>query len=424
MSLIKKMFGLRSFEELKQSADALFAAGDFGAAKIEYERAKERSKAVDAEAVKQVIEQIDRCRDALAETRIAKALDYLKLDERILALSEVENALDIAASDDLIQRALEVKEKAEREDIRNDQIEFAAQSDEDRYVTIAGSWEDEQAEEYENYEPELRTALLALDDNRIKEARERLETLLQQAKDPHYLYFEVGKARLMDGDLLQGVEAMRVFLSRIGPDEGGDMRLMAHTELARIANEARDFDAAVAHLQEAVEAMPKDPRPYLLMGNFLRQQSHLEEAIAVLEAGLNMMVACDLHPDWRLIQEIGLSYADLDDSRKAVEYLEQVVGILVARQHLDLPPESAVKLAQLHEKAGNKARAADLYALLAHGSDTANYFRYYQESGRLLAEIGVSAEARRALQRALELAPDNNEIKETIRSQLEATKEA
>jgi tetratricopeptide (TPR) repeat protein len=125
-----------------------------------------------------------------------------------------------------------------------------------------------------------------------------------------------------------------------------------------------------------------------------------------------------------LIQELGLTFADLDNPQKAIEYLEEVVSILVARQHLDLPPQTATRLAELHEKSGNKARAADLYSMLAHGSDADNYFLYYKESGRLLAEIGVTAEARRALKHALELAPDDEQVKQELRAQIEATESA
>jgi len=420
MSFIKKMFGLRSFDELKQSADTLYEAGDFGGAKIEYERAKERAKAAGDDARNQVLSRINTCRDKLAEKRIEKALDFLKMDQLALALSELENAVEIAASDEVVQRANKMIDEAQRDEIQEEPIELETQTDEERYAIIAGNWEDEQSEEYENYGSEFVAALLALDDNRVPQAREKLEKLIEQAEDPHYLYFELGKVRLLDGDLENGAEAMRQFLTRIGPDEGGNPRLVAHTELARMANEANDFEGAVAQLQAAIEAMPKDPRSYLIMGNFLRQQSHLEEATEVLKSGVNMMVACDLHPDWRLIQELGLTFADLGNPQKAIEYLEEVVSMLVARQHLDLPPEAATRLAALHEQSGNKARAADLYSMLAHGSDTDNYFIYYKESGRLLAEIGVSAEARRALQRAIELAPDDEQVKETLRSQLEA----
>jgi tetratricopeptide (TPR) repeat protein len=423
MSLIKKLFGLRSFVELKQSADALFAAGDFGAAKIEYERAKERSSETDQSTLALVVKQIDICRDEIAKNRIAKAEEFLKSNDLHLAIAELDNAADIAASDDIVQTALQLKEKAERAEVLEQNVDFHEQTDEERWVTIAGSWEEAQTEEYEKYGDALRDALLALDDNRVKEAREKLENILEQAKDPHYLYFELGKIRLLDGDLEKGAEALRTFLSRIGPEEGGDTRLMAHTELARIANEAKDFEGAIAQLQKAIESMPKDPRPYLLMGNFFRQEGHLDEAIEVLEAGLDMMVASDVNPDWRLVQELGLTYSDQEKNEKAIEYLEQVVNMLVTRHHLDLPPETTVRLAQLHEKAGNKARAADLYSMLAHGSDRANYFRYYYESGRLLADIGETEDARRALMRANEVAPNDEKVREEIKALLTSIKD-
>jgi tetratricopeptide (TPR) repeat protein len=132
-----------------------------------------------------------------------------------------------------------------------------------------------------------------------------------------------------------------------------------------------------------------------------------EDASEVLESGIEMMG--EAHPEWRLVQELGLAQMDLGNDARAIELLEHVIEVLVARQHLDLPPETAVPLAQLHERAGQPQRAADLYTMLAQGSDRQNHFRYYGEAGRLLKEIGMGGEALRMLQRARELSPEEDE---------------
>jgi tetratricopeptide (TPR) repeat protein len=241
---------------------------------------------------------------------------------------------------------------------------------------------------------------------------------LSRARDPHYLFYEVGRARLLAGDIEGGSQALDSFLKSIGPGEGGETRLSAHLELSRVAQESGNPDGAIAQLQAAVEALPQDPRPYLAMGAFLRADGHAPEAIEVLEAGVKAMDQA--RPDWRMLQELGLAFADAGQEQKAVTTIEQAIEFLISQQYLDLPPEAAARLARLHEKAGNKGRAADLFVMLARGSDRPNHFLYHREAGRLLAELGIKDEARRMLQRATELAPEDEKVRLELKAQLEA----
>src|SRR5262249_23747819 len=84
---------------------------------------------------------------------------------------------------------------------------------------------------------------------------------------------------------------------------------------------------------------------------------------------------------------------------------------LTSQKYTDLPPECAVPLARLQEKAGNKVRALDLYNMLTAGSDVANRFVYHCEAARLLGELGHHADARRMLQRAEEFLPEDAEAR-------------
>jgi tetratricopeptide (TPR) repeat protein len=418
MSIFKKLLGTRTLAQQKQEADELFAAGDYGTAKLRYERALERAGQEEAAETAAVKDRINACRDQIARAHIEKALALEKEQELELAMAELNSAAEVAASAVVVAEARRLAEEMERADAREKAAAPAPLSDEEKFVAIAGSWEDEQAEEYEHYGEELRQALLALYDERFQEARQLLEALAAHASDPHYLHYEVGRARLLTGEVESGAQALHLFLSSIGPEEGGETRLATHLELARIAEQAGDLDGAIAQLQTAIEALPRDPRPYLLMGNFLRQHGHAQEAVEVLESGLRALDQAN--PDTRTIQEIGLCYADLGQDQKAIGFLERVVEQLTARQQFDLPPEAAVVLAKLHDKVGNKGRAADLYVLLSSGSDRANYFLYYSEAGRLLAELRINDEARKMLQRATEFAPDDETVRQTLKERLQA----
>ena len=116
--------------------------------------------------------------------------------------------------------------------------------------------------------------------------------------------------------------------------------------------------------------------------------------------------------------ELGLAHAALDQHARAIEVLEDVVSHLGARLGRDLPPDCVLPLAELHEKAGNRVRALDLYSLLAAGSDVSNHFAYHRHAARLMRELGHGADARRMLQRASELAPDDAEVRAQLEREL------
>jgi tetratricopeptide (TPR) repeat protein len=383
-----------------------------------YQRLRDDLPYATSEQTQQIDVRIGECRDALAERHLQAAAELLRDRRFEEARSEIATASELAVGEHAARRADELSEEAERQMAKAEGAEQAPPSDEDRFVAIAGIWEEEQEEEYEPYGDGLRDALLLLYDDKTDQALPLLEKLLEEAPDPHYLHYEVGRARLLSGDEPGGAEELRRFLSSIGPDEGGAARLSAHVELSRLAKEAGQFEQAVEQLQAAMDAMPGDPRPYLLMGNFLRQEGHPEQAVEVLDAGIAVMG--DAHPDWRLIQEMGLARAEAGDEPGAIEMLEQVVDILASLGNLDLPPETATRLAALHEKAGQLARAADLYSMLARGSDADGRFGYYSEAGRLLAAVGMEEEARRMLVRAAELAPEDEQVREQLRARLDA----
>lgn len=406
MSFFKKLLGGKSFEDERAEGERLFSEKRWGEAKLAFDRAIEKAKSAPAEALEQTKARIAECCDALAEARLVTAEEYLNEGDEELARAELEHAAETAASTEVRRRAERRMEQLERLDARDKARDDVVVTDEDRLAALAGSWEDEQADEYEVYGQAFSDALLAMQAERASDARAALEQVLAEAEDPHYLWLELGRARLLDGDATAGTAALEEFLASIGPDEGGNSRLAAHLELARLADERDDFEGAVAQYEAAVEADDENPGTYLALGHYLRFKGHADQAVEVLEAGLPFIG--EVRPDWRVIHELGIAHADLGHDDRAVELLEEVIQIHVARSARDFPPETAVALARLHEKAGHKDRAADLFRSLADGSDRAGHFAYHREAARLLEELGLDAEARRMLQRASELAPDDD----------------
>jgi tetratricopeptide (TPR) repeat protein len=407
MSLLGKLFGARSLADERTHADALFQQQQFGAAKLAYERAQTLAK--DTPDVRQALaERVVVCRDAIAKGHLVEAERLFAQGSVDLARDELQAVTETAADPALIRAAEERMERLERAVVRAELAEGDAPSAEDRFDMIAGGFEEDQYAEYLAHGDALKQALLQLHDGQTGEARLALEEIIKTADGPRYLWFELGRARLAEGDSEGGAAALDRFLASLHAEEGGDARLLAHMELAQLVHARGDFDAAVEHYEAALTAMPEDPRPYLAMANFFRREKLLDEAIEVIEAGLEALAG--RAPDVRLWQELGLAHADAGHDAQATQWLERVVAQLSGNRQTDLPPEGALRLARLYEKSGAAARALDLYSMLAAGSDRPNLHLYHLEAARLMKSLDLKGDARRMLQRARELAPQDEAI--------------
>lgn len=400
MSFLKRLFTGPDLDLQLGEAEALVARGALGDAKLAFEKALGRAKKERPELVSTLQQRIVECCDSIAAARLEEGRRLLQAGHLDLAVEELEHALQTAVSSAPRGAIQSVLDGLQRSEVRREMQVVEAPADA-RFDLLSGGWEDDQYDEYVTHGEPLRDALLALDSGDAASAREILEALLPAAAEPRYLWFELGRARLIVGEAEPAREALTTFLGRIGPDEGGDARLVAHMELAAIHTERAELEAAIGQYQAALEAFADDPRPYLAMGSFFRHSELWEEAVEVLEAGLSVLD--ESRPDFRFWQELGLAHAGLGQDARAIELLERVVTFLTSHQQLDLPPEGTRRLAELQERAGKPERASDLFALLAAGSDRPNLGLYHLEAGRLMHGLGLDRDARRMLQRASEL---------------------
>ena len=415
MSFFKKLFGATSFEDDRREGDRLFAEGHWGQARLSYERAIEKKKGASPDDLSHCQARERACRDGLAKGRIAASEEFLAQELWELALAELEGASEIAADAEIAAEARRKADAIVRRDAR-ERFDAHTVSEDENFAAIAAGWEEEQAEEYAGYGDPLRDALAAFHRGEFEIARKGFEEILERASDPHFLYFEVGRARIASGEIQGGATALSAFIESIGPEEGGESRLAAHFELARLADERGDLEGALTEFGRALEAFGDDPRTYLALGNYLRTHRLIDEAVEVLESGL--AVLSEQRPDFRIPQELGLALADAGRNAEAIAMLEKVVELFGARKELDLPPEGTERLADLHEKTGNVRRAADLWTALTLGSNTTSHIRYYRHAARLLRALDLQEESRRMLTRALELTHDDEaqraEIEEAL----------
>ncbi len=405
MGLFKKLFTADP-AALEKKADALFAAGDFGPAKLAYE------KALDTDRTRaSLVDKIRKCTDAIARQRIDEAKKYLADGAIELATHELEGALEVAATAAIRDEAQQLLDGLEAEDALEQAVSHEM-TDEERIALIAGQWQDDQADEYEAYGQPLFDALVAMQCERFEEAREGLEAIARGAAEARYLWLEIGRARLLTEDFPGAKEALERFIGALDSQEGGDTKLAAHLALARLADEADDFEGAMSHFEGAVKALPEDYRPYLAMGGYLRGAGHAAEALDVLRTSLELSKSASV--DWRLLEELGLACEATGKPEEAKSFLEQVIEFFTQRQVRDFPVPTATTLAQLYEADGRLDRAADMFRALSQGGDRDHHALYHYEAGRLLRELGLEDEAHRMLTRAEALATQDEELREKI----------
>jgi len=413
MSLFKKFFSADP-EALEKKADALFESGDFGPAKLAYEKAiaaaPESSRAA-------LTDKVEHCTNGIARQRIDEAKAYLDQSMVELAAHELEGALEVAI-DESIQR--EARELLDGLEAKAAQSEAAAPtlSDEERVALLMGQWQDAQADEYDEYGDALLDALVAMHKENLDEALPKLEALLEDAPSPRYLWLEVGRARLLADDVKGGKEALERFLDALDDDGGGETRLVANLTLARLADDDGDFEGATRYFDSAVQALPDDYRPYLAMGAFLRDKGHGEEAVEVLRTSLELSKTSGT--DWRLLEELGLAHELAGKPEEAQKFLEQVIEFFRNHEISDYPPTTATALARVYEADGRLDRAADMYRALSQGSDREQHALYHFEAGRLLRALELEDEAHRMLTRAKALTGDDDaELGERIAALLQ-----
>ena len=253
MSLFKKLFTADP-EGLQNKADALFAAGDFGPAKLAYEKAI----AASPEDARQALEEkVRACTNGIARQRIDEAKAYLAEGAIELARQELEGALEVAEDEALLGEARASLDGLEAKDAQ-EQATSEEMTDEERIALLMGQWEEAQAEEYETYGDSFLDALLALHKERFDEARAQLESLLGAAPSPQYLWLEVGRARLLTDDAEGGKEALVAFLESLDEGEANEAKVAVNLTLARLADDDGRFEEAMQRFEAAVHAVPDD----------------------------------------------------------------------------------------------------------------------------------------------------------------------
>ena len=404
MSFFRKLF-LGDPEALRKRAAEHFEAGRFGEAKLDFEKARDALPKNETAAREELAARALICRDRIAQERLDAGAELLAAGEIALAIEEYRGAHSVASSEELRGRAQEAIDAIDRDAVRAEQ-RVVKLSREDRIAILAGSWYEDQAEEYAGYGDRFFDGVLAMDDEQFDKARECFAAELADAESPRYLILEHAKACTLSDRLDEALEGYRRFLTALGEGEGGDRRLGTYLQIGAILNARDEYEGALDAFQQAVEDFPDDYRPYYALGQQLRISGAVEEGLEVLELAKDK---CPGVVDWTLLEEIGVAHAELGQDDAAVSVLDGILQRFLDRGNTELPGRTVFTLAELYEKRGRLDRAADMWRLLTERGPARSRAKAYVECGRLVGALGMDEEAARMLKRGIALAAETDE---------------
>jgi tetratricopeptide (TPR) repeat protein len=407
MSILSRLLG-GTFEECRAEAEELLAGGSWGEARLAFERALRKGRRAEPAELEAIRERIAGCRLELARARLREADQLSESGDPDLAIETLEEALEVCDDDEIAAGVEERKRRYEAREARRLVEDADEMSEDELLAVIAGTWSESQADEYAALPDEFREALLVSHDGNHDEAAERIRRVVEETPEGAeaiYARFELGRELSAAGRDDDAVEALEEFRRRAeGREVDLEVRLAALSLLGGSLAGLERHGQAERALREAVAAAPDNHMPLLNLGVYLRSRGEDQAALEALNGALERMG--QMHPDFRVLRELGFTHLELGNDREAEEHLYSVIEHQASRgEHERFDPAAAVALAGLYEKRGEQDRAADLYRHLAVGHDSKNHFFYNLQAARLLKNSGGDpAVIERCLARAVELA--------------------
>jgi tetratricopeptide (TPR) repeat protein len=416
MSLLRRLLG-GTFESNREEGDALFAGQSYGEARLAYERALDKARGRQHEGspeVAEVRERVRTCRLELARARLAEADALVADGDSRGAIEHLEDAAAICDEAEIAEAIIERKQRYEAEEARRLVGDAEEMTEEELLAVLAGTWTEDQADEYAELPDAFREALLLGHDGHHERAAELLAAVIADPGpevDPCYAYAELGRHLAAAGKDDDALEAYDRFIQIAEDDDDAtEVVVAALTAKGRCLLNLERPDEAEEQLLEATRVAPESHVTFLNLGALLRARGDFERSLKALQTAAELMG--QMHPDFRVIREMGFTYLALGRKQEAEETLYAVIEHHASRgTHDQIDPAAAVALAKIYEEKGDLVGASDLYRHLAEGYDTANHFAYNLEAARLLGASGSDPRlVERYLTRAAELARDDAEL--------------
>lgn len=386
-------------EELEIVADAYLAAGEYGAAKVEYDKALEKAEKKHPEKqplIRRLTEKARDAREALAGAHFEEA-------------GELMMSGDLEGAEDLLRLAFEltgseklktgIREKARQ--IKQDMEGFAETGEssaaEDAEIDAAQSSEDaeyfhiltstlpaELQEAYQDYGAEFRQGYIALNQGDFEAAVRHFEAALAENPSPDtWIPLELATAWMNLSEVDRAREIMESYI-RNNPES-----LRGYQLLCDIYWELADFDAAVALLGNCPEKLRQSLAIRMLLGETLYQAERYEAARDVF------LDCASQFGDEEMIQRALAKTYEATGERDAARGMYGQILNRCTSCGARVDPFIKRRFAELSFEAGDlSTRVLEMFLSLV-SEDPDNRREYFDRIARIYEAAGHTEEARR-----------------------------
>ena len=397
------LFSGPTAEKLEKNGDALAAAGLWGQAKLEYERAyrkREASSDQDRESLKRLAGKIAGAREALAREHHQNGLQLAASGLHADALELVKLALELTADATLKatltqqQRVIEADLAGAGHHIRSepedegapDKENEDAQAPDEQFDALCGTLPDAVREAYLGYGADFKTGYIALNNGDFETAARHLARALeaQQAPDS-YIPLELATAYLHLDQPEQATQLLETLLEH-HPDA-----LPAYQILCEIYWEQGAFDRTEALLASIPAELAPSLAVFVLKGETLFQPGRLDDAKSLYGDFL-----ATYGWDDTIARALARTHEALNEMDHARRIYQEIMG-RCRSCHSRIDPLVKEKVADLSFAAGVQDTAILELCLSLAQELPENAPVYFTKVSRIYQTLGNQTEARRFL---------------------------
>jgi tetratricopeptide (TPR) repeat protein len=388
-------------EEIELVGDGYFKIEEFGAAKIEYEKALEKAQ----KKFPEKINLIQHLSEKIAQTQEALAASHLKNAELLIQSENFKDAegllqlaLDLSSDKSLKDRAETLfKSMRKNHEIHFDPVQATGDTSlqqfnigeshknpDDYFAVLCSTLPEEIQEEYFGYGNAFKTGYVALNNGDFETAANHLGAAMKENPHPNsQIPVELATALIHMHQFEEASEILEQFIEK-NPDS-----LRGYQALCEVYWDLEKFDHAVNLLQSCPEDNKSSLTVRMLLGETWYLSGRYSDAIRVFEKAFN-----DFGFNEIIARSLAKSHEALGDLQKARDlYGKVMIGCQSCGSRID--PFVKARYADLCFQTGDKSgKLLEIYFALVQ-EDPDNKYHYYQCIQKIYEDMGNTDQARR-----------------------------
>lgn len=400
MGLLSNLFSGKSPEEIEGIADDYLSSGEFGAAKVEYDKALEKAEKKYPEKqalIQRLKEKAENARESLADSHINEADELIKAEN----FKEAEDLLHLAfelTGDEKIKADIKARAKrlyqppaeaADEEPLSEPPVGASVEAeetgdDEEYFHVLVSALPEDMQTAYEKYGQAFKKGYVAMNRGDFNTAVEYFKDAVHENPSPDtWIPIELATAYMNMSQPENARETVSAYI-KDNPES-----LRGYQLLCDIYWETGDYQAAVDLLRNCPETLRQSGSILMLLGETYYQAGSYEAARDVFMDYGEKFENAEIVS--RALAKTYEAMGDFDKARRL--YGELLKGCTSCGARID--PFIKRRFAELSFKSGDTSTPVLEMFLSLVREDPDNRNEYFDRIGRIYEAMGNLKEARR-----------------------------